>query len=489
MMTLSRHTLSRLLVAAGILLSSPFAFAAHGLAQELAPGAIGLVANTGGEPVLLRNAPDWNAATVASYGEGTPLQVAEGPLYDAIGSAWLGVVIDGVFGYIPAGYLVPGSAPVLPPAEAATELAAAPAPEQIPASAATTIATADLNFRVDPGSSSPILWVIPAGSPLELTGDWVDAFAGVVVDGQFGWVDGAYLGDGAAVAPAPEPAPDVQLLQEAAPLLAPVSEAGGEELLATTLSDVNLRDAPDPNAMVIGILPAGSEWTAITGAEPGYWQVTDGVVTGWVDAEFVQVTVDYLQRGKKNRDKNRNTERDNGGSDAAASGEAPAGGIAWPVSGGTWSIMQGYNGSSHQNQDDLWQYYYSFDLVREDGNTAGETVYAPVNGTVTWTDRSTGGISIDIGGGHAVAMFHVDFDGRFEAGTPVSQGEPMGIISGSGGPGFAGSPHLHFTVWESSDEGNWDRQAVPFTGPFAIEGMDFPDIGGGSQYAGTTFNP
>ena len=94
MMTLSRRTLPRLLLAAGMLLASPFAFAAQGLAQELAPGATGMVANTGGEPILLRNAPDWNAATVASYVEGTPLQVAEGPLYDANGSAWLGVVID-----------------------------------------------------------------------------------------------------------------------------------------------------------------------------------------------------------------------------------------------------------------------------------------------------------------------------------------------------------------------------------------------------------
>lgn len=482
MKTLSRHTLSRLLLAAGMLLASPLTFAIQGHAQELAPGATGTVANTGGEPVLLRNAPDWNAATVASYAEGTPLQVAEGPLYDANGSAWLGVVIDGAFGYIPAGYLVAERVPAVQPAEVATELAA-PAPEQGPARP-TTIATADLNFRAEPGNDSAILWVIPAGTPLEPTGDWVDAFAGVVVDGQFGWVDGGYLGNGSAITPAPAPAPDVQVLQEAALLPEPVSEAGGEELLATALSDVNLRNAPDANAMVLDVLPAGSEWTALAGPESGYWQVTDGVMTGWVDAEYVQITVDYLQRGKKNRNKNRGKN----GNDASAV-EAPAGGIAWPVSGGTWSIMQGYNGSSHQNQDDLWQYYYSLDIVREDGRTAGETVYAPVNGTVTWTDRSSGGISIDIGGGHAVAMFHVDFDRRFEAGTQVTQGEPMGVISGSGGPGFAGSPHLHFTIWSSSDEGNWDRHAVPFTGPFAIEGMDFPDVGGRSQHAGTTFNP
>lgn len=475
MMSLPRHTMLRLLLAAGLLLASPVAFVTRVLAQELSPGATGLVANTGGEPVLLRDAPDWNATPIATFYEGAPLQIAEGPLYDASGSAWLGVVIEGAFGYLPAGYL----AVETPTADAAADPAAL-APESSPGA----VATADINFRVEPGPESDVLWVIPAGTPLQLTGDWVDAFAGVVVDGQFGWVDGAYLGEGSAGAPAPaaDPAPDVQLLQEGV-LAAPVTEPGPEDLLATTVSDVNLRDAPDANAMVLGVLPAGSELAALAGPELGYWQVTDGYVTGWVDAEYVQVTVDLYQRGKKKRDR----DKDRNGNSGAA--EAPAGGIAWPVSGGAWSIMQGYNGSSHQNQDDLWQYYYSFDLVRDDGRTAGETVYSPVNGTVTWTDPSTGGISIDIGGNHAVAMFHVDFAGRYKAGTPVSQGEPMGIISGSGGPGFAGSPHLHFTLWKSSDDGNWDRHAVPFTGAYAIEGMDFPDIGGGSQYAGTTFNP
>jgi murein DD-endopeptidase MepM/ murein hydrolase activator NlpD len=86
-------------------------------------------------------------------------------------------------------------------------------------------------------------------------------------------------------------------------------------------------------------------------------------------------------------------------------------------------------------------------------------------------------------------MFHVAFDGSLQAGTPVSQGQPIGTISGSGGPGFAGTPHLHFTLWTSGDNGNWDREAQPFTGKYAIAGMDFPDVGGNSQYAGTTFNP
>jgi hypothetical protein len=52
-----------------------------------------------------------------------------------------------------------------------------------------------------------------------------------------------------------------------------------------------------------------------------------------------------------------------------------------------------------------------------------------------------------------------------------------------------GTPHLHFTLWASSDNGNWDRQAVPFTGQYAISGMDFPDSGGGNTHRGVVFSP
>jgi murein DD-endopeptidase MepM/ murein hydrolase activator NlpD len=108
---------------------------------------------------------------------------------------------------------------------------------------------------------------------------------------------------------------------------------------------------------------------------------------------------------------------------------------------------------------------------------------------VRWTDPSTGGISIDIGNGHAVAMFHVTFNRGIEAGTPVQQGQLLGEVSGPGGPGFMGTAHVHFTLWATSDNGNWDRQAAPFTGQYAISGMDFPDTGGGNTYRGTQFSP
>ena len=151
--------------------------------------------------------------------------------------------------------------------------------------------------------------------------------------------------------------------------------------------------------------------------------------------------------------------------------------------------MQGYNGSSHQTQGDLWQYYYSLDLARRGGDTAGQPVSSPANGTVRWLDPWTGGISIDIGNGHAVALFHVTIDGGLQDGDPIRQGQSIGVISGPGGPGFAGTAHVHFALWQTSDGGNWSRNAVPFVGPYAISGQEFPDVGGSNQHRGTQFTP
>lgn len=549
--------------------------------EALSPGMTGLVANSGGEPVLLRDAPGYEMGVVSSYWEGTPVQIAEGPVYGSDGSVWYGVSVGGAYGYIAAGYLAADWGAVeAVPTELAAEPAAVPA-ETLTAATDTPVTTADLNLRAGPSYDDAIVTVIPAGAPLESTGEWLNGFAGVVYAGQYGWVDSSWLGAGEP-APAEAPVQEVALLQEAAPappdssglvgdLAAPAgtpaqvidianlrlgpseadeilrvlpagasltitgaasggytpvwyngtwgfisdsllaagqaapvtlaqeavaqpqdaapaemsADAGSGDLVATTLSDINLRSGPSYNDMVLGIIPAGVELYPYAGQEAGFYQVDANGQTGWVAAEFLQVSVDYEQRAKRKRDQSGKVEN----SEPADNANAGSGGIIWPVSGGSWSIMQGYNGSSHQNQDSLWQYYYSLDIVRQDGESAGQTVYSPVNGVVRWTDPSTGGVSIDMGDGYAVAMFHVAFDGSFQAGTPVSQGQAMGQISGPGGPGFAGTAHVHFTLWTSDDNGNWDREAQPFTGKYAIAGMNFPDIGGSYQYSGTTFYP
>jgi uncharacterized protein YraI len=566
------------------------------LAQNtLAPGAAASIANTGGDPILLRETPSFDAAVLSSFTEGTPADVLEGPVYDATGVVWYGVSIGGATGYVVGGYLAP--------IESGAAAAAAPAPveqaqeavsgepmtaEPLPAPAASLaevptnpITTADLNLRAGPSYDDAVLLVIPAGAGVTPTGEFAEGFAGVAYEGNFGWVDTAWLGSAAA------PAPETVSLQEAAPaesidagyvdkaaLVGDLSAAPTGEEVATTelvnlrsgpsesdavlrvippgglvtitgavnagwtpvwyngtwgyvraeyltnhpadavalaqdaasatdamtasvpvdgslqamaLSDVNLRTAPDLSSAVLTTIPLGSSLTPLSGPEAGFYQVQYGDQTGWVAAEYLEVSASYLQRG----DRNTRTDGKVEGSEPASNAEAErgSGGIIWPVTGGLWYVMQGYNGSSHQNQDGLWQYYYSLDLARRDGETAGQQVISPVNGVVRWTDPGSGGMSIDIGNGHAVAMYHVDFLDGFEAGTAVRQGQYLGTISGPGGPGFAGTAHLHFTLWQSGDNGNWDRRAVPFTGPYAISGLDLPDIGGGQQHAGTEFSP
>ncbi|HEX2298928.1 MAG TPA: SH3 domain-containing protein, partial [Pseudonocardiaceae bacterium] len=418
-----------------------------------------------------------------------------------------GVTYEGNYGWVDSAWLAAGESGVATAPEATTDVAllqeAAPAPvtatEPAPAQDATLVgdlsgvagetayATDVANLRAGPSESSEVLRVLPTGGPVTITGAPSDGWTPVWYNGTAGYISADLLSAFTST-PQSTTAP-VSVAQETAPVAGtdPAVDSNSGAMAATTLRNVNLRGGPAYTAPVLGTIPPGTSLIALAGPEQGFYQVQHGEQVGWVAAEYLQVSATYLQRD--NRTESTPEEGKVEGSAPAANAELGAGGIIWPVSGGQWTIMQGYHGSSHQNQDSLWQYEYSLDLARVDGNTAGQPVYSPVNGVVRWTDPGTGGISIDIGNGHAVAMFHVNFNGGLETGTPVQQGQHLGEISGPGGPGYMGTPHLHFTLWASSDNGNWDRRAVPFTGQYAISGMDFPDTGGGNTHRGVQFSP
>ncbi|MGH2531828.1 MAG: M23 family metallopeptidase [Thermomicrobiales bacterium] len=162
------------------------------------------------------------------------------------------------------------------------------------------------------------------------------------------------------------------------------------------------------------------------------------------------------------------------------------------VAGSSWYISQGYNtsaaqGGSHYNCGDAasgsqscsqyWQYKYSLDFARPGGGTAGQTVLSPVNGTIRWIDLAYGGMSINLGDNYAVAFFHADLAPGLAAGQTVRQGQYLGTVAGPGGGGNGGWPHIHFTIWSTTDGGNWSRIAVPFTDEHSLEGVDFPASG------------
>jgi hypothetical protein len=234
-----------------------------------------------------------------------------------------------------------------------------------------------------------------------------------------------------------------------------------------------MRSGAGTSFSVVLVIPTGAA-VGITGAQSnGFFPVRYNNTNGFAAAQFLTTTAPGSTPAPTPNPGSGNT----------------GGGIVWPVTGGTWEITQGYNGSSHVNSGSTYQYYYSLDLARQDRSTAGRPVYSPVNGTIRWFDRASGGIAIDMGSGFAFAMFHVTVDRGLTAGSPIQQGTYIGFISGPGQEGFVQFAHLHITVWATTDGGNWSRTAVPFSGQNSISGNSYPDIGGRQQWTGTLFYP
>ncbi|HKG25756.1 MAG TPA: SH3 domain-containing protein, partial [Thermomicrobiales bacterium] len=443
-----------------------------------------VIADAQGDPVRLREAPGYDGEIITLLPEGTTLDVLDGPFEADDGSFWYEVSRGEDSGYMVADYLArtdsdggdttttsdlnlragPSTADevlaVMPPGATVTfdgdpengfypviyrgtsgwayggyldlgdDGGSTPAIGE-------AVVTSDLNLRAGPSTGDDVLDVMPPGATVEILGDPENGFYPVRIDGAAGWAHGDYLDLGGDSEPRPA-----------------IGEAG-------VTTDLNLRAGPSTSDDVLAVMLPGDIVEILGDPESGFYPVRYGGEEGWAFA-------DYLDFGG-----------------AADVGSA----VIWPVSDGEWQISQGYNGSSHQNESSTWQYYYSFDIVRTDGDTAGQPVYSPVDGSVRWTERSSGGISIDMGNGYAAAIFHITVDPSLSWGDPLSQGQYIGYISGPGEDGNVGFDHLHFTLWATDDGGNWSREAVPFVGQNAIAGVEYWDTGGYSQWAGTVFYP
>lgn len=441
---------------------------------------------------------DLNLRAGPSFEDAVLLVIPGGAALSTTGetsNGFLGVVYNGQVGWADGAYVGAG-APWVDPNLATTQEPAAPTgdglqevtaaqpaaapvatdtsgvmtdPGVAPAGTAASV-TALANLRGGPSEADAVLRVLPVGSPITITGAESYGYVPVWYNGTAGWIATSVIDSSG-----------LTMLTTAQPAAAPADPVAPTGTVRQTLEPVNLRAEPAVASQVIGSIPGGVALTPLAGPESGFYQVTYNGLTGWVSGAYLGDTGQAATGTEPGNTQPASAYTPDPGLQPAAGGS----GLIWPVTGGNWSIMQGYNGSSHQDQSSNWQYYYSLDLVRADGNTAGQLVLAPTAGTVRWLDPSTGGISIDIGNGHAIAMFHVAVDPGLTAGTPVQQGQAIGHISGAGEPGFAGTPHLHLALWQTSDGGNWSRDAVPFTGAYALGGREFPDIGGSNQYRGT----
>lgn len=495
-----------------------------------------VIANADGENVRLRSGPDYDDDEINRYPEGTKVDIVDGPHDADDGSIWYQVDIDGHSGYMVSDFLVAieeddadaeneGEVPVSGPSSGSATtndsvyLRSGPstadaiirtldAGEQVtltggsregwtsvsamggdgwifgeylafpnaPSGTRSTIDT--VHLRSGPGTTYDSITYLDAGVELQLTGGIESGFAEVASSFGNGWVSTQYLSESAPESPM---VPDVPAAPEAPvesdvpeePELPGVPDIVEEPVARFTTANVNLRSAGSQTATVVTVVPASSEveFTGVTAA--GFSEVRTATGDGWIASEFLSDIRTEAPAGPEPQPEP----------------EASDSLITWPVSGDEWVISQGYNGSSHQNRTDTWQYYYSFDLKRSDGATAGQPVYSAVNGMVRWIDEATGGMSIYMGDGLAYAYFHTRIDPGIDEGDIITQGQYMGMIAPAGEAASGSSAHLHITIWETSDEGNWSRRAVPFSGNVAIEGIDFPATGAGNDHLGYTFNP
>lgn len=165
------------------------------LEQTASPSQAGTA--TAIQEVELRDAPLDEAAAM-----GTIPSVAVVTLTGEAQDGFLRVVYNGQEGWADAAYLevadsssgaglVQAQAAEAPaPAETA---ALAPAPNPDSPVGAEAIATNNVNLRAQPSATAEILSVVPAGSPVTLTGSQVNGYLNVRIAGQAGWIDSRYL--------------------------------------------------------------------------------------------------------------------------------------------------------------------------------------------------------------------------------------------------------------------------------------------------------
>jgi uncharacterized protein YgiM (DUF1202 family) len=449
----TRHVRSVLPVA-GLCLAaalSPFTALAD---TDLTQGGMAVVAYANGDNVRVRTGPAADAPIVGEVAEGSSVYVIDGTYAADDGSLWYQVEANGVTGYMVSDYLANSGA--------------------LLASTSGDAMTVDaVNVRTGPSLGDPIIGTPPAGTWLPLGGENINGWLLVTYNGYYGYVYSAFLtqdGETAMDGSGAVPVVDEPVVEERVPT--------GEVGTRYTNDSVNLRSGASLEESVITVLPAGFEvW--LTGAiGNGFAQVESGQGTGWIATEYLSVDPPAPDEPVVEEP-------------VAEEPAAPAPSsslIAWPVSGGEWRFLQGYNGSSHQDSG-LWQYGDSIDLVRTDGSTAGQPIYSPVNGTIRWFDPATGGVSIDMGNGYAFAMFHAYYDGGLQEGDTVTQGQYIGTIAPAGEAASGSNAHLHIAVWATEDGGNWSRTSVPFTGALAISGNEYYNSGIAFEHTGTIVYP
>ena len=229
---------------------------------------------TSASDVNLRTGPGDSFQVVSTLPANTPMTITGGEIL-----GFLPVKVDGQFGWVASEWMSRG------PVE--LQQTASTAPGSAAPGTATALQATEL--MAGPAEEAGLLGSIPAVSQVSLTGQALDGYLEVSFNGQTGWADAAYLqiADTSGSTQLAQPADTGVAPQPAAESVAvPAASNLGEQALTT--SNVNLRSQPNASAMVLDVVPAGSE-VALTGSRAnGYVNVRINGQAGWIDEAYLQ---------------------------------------------------------------------------------------------------------------------------------------------------------------------------------------------------------
>ena len=158
-------------------------------------------------------------------------------------------------------------------------------------------------------------------------------------------------------------------------------------------------------------------------------------------------------------------------------------GVPIPAEAGSeWEIAAGYNTASHSVADGDDR--HAIDLVRLDAATGGSTVLAPASGVVSYTDGDC--LAIRDAAAMEHLLCHIQPRAGLQRGSRVAVGQAVGAVWHGWNGGNGGFPHIHYALHHSRG-GGYLGPSVPFSGAYAIEGVELPDGDGFNLHSGTQF--
>ena len=253
-----RRALSLLAICAIMLTAMPPAALAS---LDLQSGQTAVIADAQGDPVNLRAKPRTSGDILASFPEGTRVEILEGPIADDNGGWWYKVVASDTRGYMAAEFLIL--------AEGGASSDGNPV-GTVTGSAAIFNTNGDpINCRSGAGVEYGIVAEFREGDALALTGEAIGAWQPVNCGGQAGFVHSDYVAYPGA-APEPESA-------EAKPVR--IVNTGGDP--------INCRSRASTSSLVLTVLQEGDR-VYLRGNLEGSWQpVKCAGVKGYVHKDFL----------------------------------------------------------------------------------------------------------------------------------------------------------------------------------------------------------